>query len=202
MPSWFAEEHEVDRWCRLLGDFGIPAVRTELRLAVPSRPPPPAAVGATLIHPGAAAASRRWPPERWAEVARSEIAAGHQVAITAGPDERELAESVASMAGLGSDVIVAGDLLTVAAAVAAARVVVCGDTGVAHLASAFATRSCVLFGPTPPKLWGPISKQRHVSLWAGRRGDPHATSTDSGLLAITPEQVRTALASLGERSLS
>jgi len=66
-PVWRAGEHEVDRWCRLLHEFGIPADTRRLRLPpLDSVAPPPAAVGATLIHPGAQSRLRRWPAERWA----------------------------------------------------------------------------------------------------------------------------------------
>ena len=47
------------------------------------------------------------------------------------------------------------DLLTLAATIAHARLLLCGDTGLAHLATAFGTPSVVLFGPTPPARWGP-----------------------------------------------
>lgn len=205
MPGWSAEEHEVDRWCRLLDESGIPAIRTQLRLPAPRVPPPGAAVGATLIHPGAAAASRRWPADRWVEVARGEVARGRRVAVSAGPGELELASAIAGGAGLGRDAVVTGGLMELAAAVAAARIVVCGDTGVAHLATALGTPSCVLFGPTPPTLWGPPRWHPHVALWAGRRGDPHADSPDEGLLDISPGQVLDALGAvrgLGGRSLN
>jgi ADP-heptose:LPS heptosyltransferase len=190
MPRWLPDEHEVDRWCRLLDEVGIRTVRTQLRLTTPDITPPPAAVGATLIHPGAAAAARRWPADRWALVARAELAAGRRVAVSAGPDDLELAETVVTLAGLGPDVVVSGDLLECAAAVAAARVVLCGDTGVAHLATALGTPSIVVFAQTSPGLWGPPAWHPHVAMWSAR-----------GLLDIEPEQVLAAVESLGWRSL-
>jgi ADP-heptose:LPS heptosyltransferase len=81
-------------------------------------------------------------------------------------------------------------LLELAAPVAAARAVICPDTGVAHLATALGTPSVVLFGPVPPSEWGPPpDRPQHVALWAGRRGDPHAGEPDPGLLALTPGEV-------------
>jgi ADP-heptose:LPS heptosyltransferase len=79
--------------------------------------------------------------------------------------------------------------------VAAARRVICGDTGLAHLASAYGIASVVLFGPTSPERWGPPPRARHRVVWAGSTGDPHAAEPDAGLLAITPAQV---IAELGE----
>jgi ADP-heptose:LPS heptosyltransferase len=72
--------------------------------------------------------------------------------------------------------------------------VVCGDTGVAHLATAYRVPSVVLFGPTPPQEWGPPpDRPWHTVLWAGGRGDPHAAEPDPGLLAIEVADVLAAL---------
>lgn len=87
-----------------------------------------------------------------------------------------------------------------AAVVAAAGRIVCGDTGVAHLATALGTPSVVLFGPTPPLLWGPpADRPQHVALWSGNTGDPHARVPDAGLLAIGVEEVAAALEGLAVR---
>jgi len=189
---WRADEHEVDRWCRLLVESGIPADRTDLHVDVAPAGPP-----AVLIHPGAAAASRRWPADRWAAVARGLAAGGEQVLITGGPDEVTLAAEIAAGAGLPDDAVVAGrtGLLELAGLVAAARLVVAPDTGVGHLATATGTASVLLFGPTPPRLWGPPPERaRHRVLWAGRSGDPLGSRPDPGLLCLTPEMVLLACA--------
>jgi ADP-heptose:LPS heptosyltransferase len=190
-PRWRSREHEVERWCRLLRESGIAADPGDLRISPPSVAPPEAAAGATLIHPGAASGARRWPAERWAAVARAEVAAGRRVVVTGGVREHALAAGVARMAGLAESAVLAGrtSLLELAAAVAAARVVACGDTGVAHLATALGTPSVVLFGPTPPAEWGPPPDPRHAVLWAGRRGDPHGAEPDPGLLEIAVTDV-------------
>jgi ADP-heptose:LPS heptosyltransferase len=199
-PHWRADEHEVSRWCRLLAESGIPADPSDLDLPAPGVPPPSGAAGATVVHPGAASAARRWPAERWAAVARAERAAGRRVVVTGGPREAGLAAAVARAAGLPAGAVLAGrtDLLGLAATIAAAARVACGDTGVAHLATALGTPSVVLFGPTPPDRWGPPpGRPWHRVLWAGRTGDPHATAPDAGLLEIGAADVAAALAGLG-----
>lgn len=204
-PPWREEEHEVRRWCRLLAHYGIPADPGRLEIPVPDLPVPPEARGATLIHPGAASPARRWPPERWAAVARSEAASGRTVLITGGPGEEGLALRVASLAGLPSRCVLAGrtDLLRLAALVAAAGRVASGDTGVAHLATALQTPSVVLFGPTPPSRWGPPpGRSLHRVLWAGTTGDPHGSRPDPGLLRIGVEEVLRELGSLPEAAPS
>jgi ADP-heptose:LPS heptosyltransferase len=189
-PVWTADEHEVVRWCRLLDESGIPADPRDLLLEVPAAEPP--VRGAVVVHPGAAQASRRWPAQRWAAVAAGLAAAGHDVRVTGGAGELALAQEVARGAGLGPDAVLAGrtDLTGLCALVAAARLVVSPDTGVAHLATAFGTPSVVLFGPTPPALWGPpADRPQHRALWAGRTGDNFAAAPDAGLLELTVEQV-------------
>jgi ADP-heptose:LPS heptosyltransferase len=191
--AWRDEEHEVDRWCRLLREHGIPADRTRLEL---SCPPGSAATpaNATVIHPGAASGARRWPPERFAAVARHEVGAGRTVVITGSPGERRLAEDVARRIGAPCRVAAGTtDVLDLARIVAAADRVVCGDTGVAHLATALRTPSVVLFGPVSPARWGPPPRPWHHVLWAGSTGDPHAGVPDAGLLRISVEQVTRAL---------
>ena len=198
-PAWRSDEHETRRWCRLLAAYGIAADPARLDLPPPAVGPPDVARGATVVHPGAASAARRWPAERFAAVARSERQNGRRVVVTGSRSEEPLARGVARLAGLGPDAVLAGetDVLRLARVVAGACRVVCGDTGVAHLATAFGTPSVVLFGPTPPALWGPPPERaRHRALWAGRRGDPHGTAPDPGLLQIGVVDVLDALAAL------
>lgn len=204
-PQWRPGEHETARWCRLLEESGVPADPGRLDLR---RPPGelshPAARGATLIHPGAASAARRWPPERFAAVASAELERGRTVLLTGSRGERALAANVARRAGLPPDAVLAGgtDLLGLAGLVAAAGRIVCGDTGVAHLATALGVPSVVLFGPTSPEEWGPpAGRPWHRALWRGRAGDPHGARPDSGLLELEVEDVLSALRDLPERAV-
>jgi ADP-heptose:LPS heptosyltransferase len=184
---WREDEHEVARWCRLLRATGIPADPSELDLPAP--PHASALPGATVVHPGASAPARRWPAERWAAVAR---AAPRPVVITAGPGERSLARAVAERSGAS---VFAGGLRDLAALVAGAARVVCADTGVAHLATAFGTPSVVLFGPSSPARWGPpTDRPQHRALWAGSPGEPNGARPDPGLLALQPRDVLEAIA--------
>ncbi|GAA2194135.1 glycosyltransferase family 9 protein [Micromonospora lupini] len=167
-PRWVDDEHEVDRWCRLLSWYDIPTDRGDLGLRRPGSTGGPA--GATLLHPGSKVPAKRWPAERFAALARALDERGHRVLVTGSADEHGLAAQVAHAAGLSPDAVLAGrtDLGALAALVADARLVVSGDTGVAHLATAYGTASVVLFGPVPPAAWGPPpDRPRHRALWVG-----------------------------------
>jgi len=195
---WRPDEHEVRRWCRLLTESGIAADPGDLDLPRPPVTSP--APGAVVLHPGAASESRRWPVQRWAQVARALAADGQRVVISGAPVEAPLTVEVARRARLLPEASLAGhtSVLELAALVAEAATVVCGDTGVAHLATAYRTPSVLLFGPTPPALWGPPPDRRqHTVLWAGRTGDPHADAPDPGLLEITTAQVLAAVTCSG-----
>jgi ADP-heptose:LPS heptosyltransferase len=198
-PAWDADEHEVDRWCRLVAHAGWSADPTDLRLPTPPQPSP--APGAVVVHVGAAYPARRWPPERFAKVVRHLVDRGSDVVLTGSPDERLLAERTRQRAGRDAVCVLAGrtDLLELAAVVAAARLVVSGDTGVGHLATAFGRPSVLLFGPTPPARWGPPRDGPHTVLWHGESpGDPFGPRPDPALLRITVDEV----VSAAERQLS
>jgi ADP-heptose:LPS heptosyltransferase len=192
-PAWDDDEHEVHRWCRLLRHYGIAAAESDLSLAVPA-----VAVtdGVTIIHPGAKSPSRRWPPVRYAAVARALSSAGHRVVVTGSAAERDLAVRVALGAGLGVRAAQPTTLGELAGLIARARLLISGDTGVAHLATAYGTPSVVLFGPVSPTRWGPPpDRPCHRAIWYGHRsepGDRPEPGVHPALLAIDVAEVLTA----------
>lgn len=192
-PSWREDQHEVERWCRLLSAHGIRADALALGLDPPNGTEPPGVGGATVVHPGAKTPARRWPPDRFAAVARHEAESGRDVVVTGSAEEEPLARGIATEAGLGQRAVLAGDLdlRGLAQVIGRAGRVVSGDTGVAHLATALGRPSVVLFGPTSPDTWGPprALRDRHRPLWAGRRGDPLAATPDEGLLRLGVDEV-------------
>jgi ADP-heptose:LPS heptosyltransferase len=189
-PSWDPDEHEVARWCRLL-IAGLPlpgASAPSVVGSLPAPPGPPAMAGATVVHCGAKAAARRWPAERFAAVAMLLRAAGHDVVVTGGPAERDRAEAIAAAAGVPARTDLS--LLGLLGLVAAARLVVSGDTGVGHAATNYAVPSVLLFGPVSPRVWGPPPDPRHQVLWHGSGdGDPHGELLDPALEQITVTEV-------------
>jgi ADP-heptose:LPS heptosyltransferase len=199
-PRWCEEMHEVERWTRLLNAEGIPADPTVLQLARPVQAP--VVTDAVIVHPGASAEARRWPVGRYADVARGLAAEGHLVVITGSAAERTRCLAVARSAQLSPRCVLAGvlDLAGLAGVVAAARLVISGDTGIAHLASAYQTPSVVLFGPTSPRRWGPPADGPFTVIWRGVTGDPHSRWIHPALLEIGSHEVLAAAeARLGAR---
>lgn len=183
-PPWPEDAPEVDRWCRLVAYAGLPADRGDLRLARPEvASPAPAAV---VVHPGSTAAGRRWPPERFGAVARQLAGAGARVVVTGTAGEASLVQGVVDAAGLDAAASLAGrlDLAELAALVADAALVVSGDTGVAHLASAYGTPSVVIFGAVSPTRWGPPAAGPHRVLWRGPDGLAAITAAEVGAAAL------------------
>ncbi|QLY27948.1 glycosyltransferase family 9 protein [Nocardia huaxiensis] len=190
-PEWEPEMHDVDRWCHLLEFDGIAADRRNLGLV------PPVATTShrdcVVVHVGAGSPARRWPPDRFAAVVRHLLVQGREVVLTGDESERDLATGVATRAGLSPSRVLAGEqnLIELAATVAEAALVVSGDTGVAHLATAFGTRTVLMFGPTPPSRSGPPPHLlgRHAVLWAGQTGEHDGLTVDAGLLRIGVPEV-------------
>ncbi len=188
-PPWYAAEHEVARWCRLVATaFELPDMPYPSVAGAVDVPENDVVEELTLVHPGAAAVARRWPAERFAKVAAQLSREGHRVVITGGPSERSLAERVAATSGVPTMLDL--PLPQLLATVADARLVVCGDTGIGHVASNYGTPSVLLFGPVSPARWGPPADPVHRVIFAGDgRGDPHGTDPDPALLRITVPEV-------------
>lgn len=180
------EEHVLARWERLLGPAGIHPDRAELTLDL-GRETLPDDVGDTVIHLGSGSGTRRWPVERWAQVARELASRGRTVRFSGSPAERPLVAEAIALAGLGpaADATGTTDTVELAHLIAGAGLVIGVDSGIPHLATVLGRRAVTLFGPTPPQWWGPPpGDPRHRVLWTGRLGMPYGDIPDPGLLEI------------------
>ena len=197
-PPWDDDVHERQRWARLLQWHGIEADPGEFSLNLPpTRTDRPLA---TVVHPGAAYGSRLWPEDRFAEVAATLMQAGHDVVFSGSAAERPRAARIAALAGLDEDLVLAGQqsLSAFAALIAESRLVVCADTGAAHLATAYRRPSVVLFGPASPDHWGPPPGPHTVLTKADLRcGDTFAAEPDPALLGVEVHEVLAAVRGLG-----
>lgn len=188
-PRWRDDEHEVDRWIRLVRSTGAPCDPGDLRLPRA----PGGRDGTVVLHPGAASPSRRWPADRWRAVAAALVRDGRRVVVTGVPAEAELCAAVAAEPGV-TDLCGRDDLPQLSGRIGRAALLVCGDTGVAHLATALGTPSVGLFGPVSPTLWGPrVDPHLHRVLWPAADGDgpgdPHGADLDPRLARTTVDEV-------------
>jgi lipopolysaccharide heptosyltransferase I len=121
-----------------------------------------------VVNPGAGWESKRWPAERYAEVAR-ELESRWGLAtlvVWAGQDERTWAQQIADQAGGKALVAPPTTLLELAAVLRQARLFVGSDTGPLHMAAAVGTPCVGIYGPTRPEDCGPYGpRNQAVQAW-------------------------------------
>src|SRR5213078_641487 len=119
-------------------------------------------IGARFIifHPGSARIEKFWDPARWAEVINH---AGQNndvdLVLTSGPSRLEQAHVTEIKTKTRPRVVdLSGrtDLLTLAALIERARLLVTVDSAPMHFAAATQTPQVILFGPTNPFHWRPL----------------------------------------------
>ena len=111
----------------------------------------------TVLHPGSARQEKLWDTGRWAQVIeRFGRDKGLDLILTSGASKHEQAH-VAAIKNETKIIDLSGktDLLTLAALIAGARLLVTVDSAPMHLAAATHTPQVILFGPTNPFHWRP-----------------------------------------------
>lgn len=117
-----------------------------------------------LIHPGARLASRRWPLQRFRAVASVLANAGWQLAITGSEAEKTLGHELTHPGAPVIDLCGLTSLGTLAGLMARARLLICNDTGVSHLAAATQCRSVVIACGSDVQRWRPLNTRLHTVL--------------------------------------
>ncbi|GAA3019678.1 glycosyltransferase family 9 protein [Streptomyces fulvorobeus] len=108
-----------------------------------------------VVHPGASAQARSWDAGRHAQAVLLLADAGHRVVVTGGPGETGLTRQVAGDVAI--DLGGRTSPRTLAGVLYGADVLVCGNTGPAHLAAAVGTPVVSLFAPVvPASRWAPF----------------------------------------------
>jgi heptosyltransferase-2 len=109
------------------------------------------------LAPGAVGPGKRWPTAGFAELARRLADHGAVVWVVGSPTETPLAQEIAAAGGARVRDLTGADLRNAIVALRAADAAVSNDSGLMHIAAALGTLTVALFGPTDPRLWGPLN---------------------------------------------
>lgn len=157
------EEHAIRKNLRLLRTLGIeddrmafPLARVESTVLESIR----ATLGGdrpfALINPGAAWPNKRWPAGRYGDVAAFLRDVRHLPSFVLwGPGEGGLAQAVVDASEGAARLSPPTGLTDMLALCRAAAIMVSGDTGPLHVATAAGTPTVSIFGPTDPDRNGP-----------------------------------------------
>ncbi len=107
-----------------------------------------------VLHVGASTPLKRWPAPRWRAVADRLAADGFAIVWSGGDAERAALDEVGRRDG-ESDLVGRLDLAQLWHLLAGADLLVCPDTGIAHLARIAGARTIALFGPGSRVVHGP-----------------------------------------------
>jgi len=160
--------HMIDYHLALLEPLGISDVSRAVRLELPKRARETADELLSahnirrdfiVFHPGSARPEKFWNAQRWADV-MNHAADDHDVdlVLTGGSwplEQTHISDIKSKMQRRIVDLSSKTDLLTLAALVGKARLLITVDSAPMHLASASRTPQVILFGPTNPFHWRP-----------------------------------------------
>jgi heptosyltransferase-1 len=152
--------------------------------------------GYVVITPGAGWGAKRWPAERYGEVARDLGRWGLQSVVNSGPGEEHLARVVVEKSDGAAQTLSCsiGQLIALARK---ARLFIGGDTGPVHLAAAMGVNVVAVYGPTNPARNGPYGSKAIV-LRSPDSKTSHARHVDpeEGLLKISAQDAADAAKSM------
>jgi lipopolysaccharide heptosyltransferase II len=134
-----------------------------------------------VVHPGATAAARRYPAERFGVAARAIVeASGCQIVFVGSDDEAPLiAQAQQQMSDSGVSLAGQLSLGELAALIAGAQVMVCNNSGPVHIAAAVGTPVAVLYALTNPQ---------HTPWRVSSRVLNHDVPCRNCLKSVCPEQ--------------
>ncbi|MCA9272665.1 MAG: glycosyltransferase family 9 protein [Phycisphaerales bacterium] len=165
------DQHTVDRMMALLKPLGISEPTPDMRLY--SRPTdaewvnadaelkkPYLAIAPTSIWPG-----KRWPIERFVELAQRLTGDGHRLVVLGAPGEEAYCTPLLELASLGLPIIdrvgstTTGQMLAI---IERAQAVVANDSAAVHMAVGFDRPFVGLLGATHPLIFGPYRRSRDI----------------------------------------
>ncbi len=169
---WPAHGHEIYR-CLAIAD-ALGAESNDDTLEFPIMPADIAELATTglsdslastdyvCLHPGARSADKQWPVACYAKVGDALAAQGLKVVLTGSASEWKLAEQVRQqMRQPAWNAASSWSLGAMAALMRDAKLLICNDSCVSHLASALRLPSVIAFMNTDPQRWAPLDRLRH-----------------------------------------
>ncbi len=190
--------HTVDRMLGLLRPLGVPAV-SDLRLFADPQAVSDVVVEHAepyaLLAPTSRWASKRWPADRFAELARRLIERGvPRIVVVGSPSERNQCTPLLELAASSprvTDRVGSTSVAQLMALVSRAKLVVANDSAALHMAVGFDRPTVALYGPTDVSRVGPYRRDADVVQHIRRR-DPidHKTDANVALMErITTDEV-------------
>jgi heptosyltransferase III len=173
--------HTIDYNLSLLEPLGIRNVSTSLRLQLPQSAHEKSAAlrgdwnlhkPFIVLHPGSARHEKLWEAARWTQVIKGFGRDNDMdLILTSGASKHEQAH-IAAIKSETEIIDLSGktDLLTLAALISEARLLVTVDSAPMHLAAATHTPQVILFGPTNPFHWRP--RESPALILQGIRPEP------------------------------
>ena len=142
-----------------------------------------------ILNPGAGWGAKRWPAERYGEVACGLGNLGIFSILNYGPGEEGLAQT-AEAASRGAAQAMSCTITELIALTRRARLLIGGDTGPLHLAAGLGLPVVAIYGPTDPTRNGPYGT-RSVVLRNAESVTSHArrAAPEEGLLGIGSDEV-------------
>jgi len=189
--SWLLHEgvdvpgvkHHIFHYCDLLKVLGIfcldfkmefPLAEDALAAAIAKFIQPKKLTEYIVLAPGGAANvkeemdSRRWGAENFADLAGLLISGGARVALVGSGSDQKIADFIKMAHPKVIDFCGQTSLVEAAVLMKKARLVVCNDSGLMHLAAAVGARVIAIFGPTHPDEKKPLSAG-NIAVWKGEK---------------------------------
>jgi len=158
-----------------------------------------------ILNPGAGWGAKRWPAQRYGQVAKELARDGLRSILNCGPGEDELART-AETASEGAAMSMKCSITELIALTRRANLFIGGDTGPLHLAAALRVPVVAIFGPTDPARNGPYRTSDTTPSIVLRNPESPTTHArkaqpDEGMLEISAEAVVNAARSLLDKTL-
>jgi ADP-heptose:LPS heptosyltransferase len=149
------DEYELGMFLRLLDSLGENSLVTADFSRLMCLPPSQYRFSNpyVVLLPGSSVAAKKWPVERFAEVARYCEKKGFEVVVVGGKAEQDTSQIIVSALINGHNFAGKVSLTESASMVSGAALLISGDSGLLHVAQLQGVPTVALFGPSNSKKW-------------------------------------------------